>query len=344
MPFLNSTPPSPSLPTLHPSTKRIAHHARVRSAPSLSLDLSSITSSFRFPKDSYASNTLLLTGLEDLRHFQPATLDAIKNFLQELAPLNSFSPLPSFRRIVVSFREVGDAVKVRTYLEIKGLRTTSQLSGAPERTILVKSEDGNGYRSMMVREANAIFPRIYFGETTPLIEDEESSKKKNFLGLPPAAKLFFISPPPSPPAGWQMRNEDPPNKEVHATDLEVALKKLGGTPLPSASEKDQYSEGDDYELARTPVSISPTPPILDSKPSQHFRNRSMSATIIYNPEDHGSGASDLPAVMVEDTTAGSKPPKIEVQGGTETSPVEKSDGVPELRNVKTPRPPVELMH
>lgn len=359
LPFLNSSPPSPSASSSLAPAARPAHHSRTRSAPALTLDLSSISTSFRSPNHAYASNTLLLTGLDKLRLFQPDTLDAIKDFLQELAPLNSFSPLPSFRRIVVSFKEVGDAVKARTYIEIKGLRTVPKDASTNETTV----------NSAMVRESNAVFPRVYFGETTPLVEEGELSKKKNLLELPPAAKLFFISPPPSPPAGWQMRNEDPPNKEVHASDLEVALNKLNGTPSEQQQQHQQqqqqqkiidkdFPDADDYELTYTPASISPTSPTFDdagankssspsssiapTKYSQHFRNRSMSATIIYNPEDHGNSASDLPAVMVEDTTT-SDPPAIQVQGETETSPVEKGDGVPELKNVKTPRPPLELM-
>ncbi|KAI5307081.1 hypothetical protein KEM56_004802 [Ascosphaera pollenicola] len=269
--------------------------------------------------------------------------------------LNSFSPLPSFRRIVVSFKEVGDAVKVRTYLEIKGLRTTRNDGNASSNTVAASATN-----STMVREADAVFPRVYFGETTPLIEEGELAGKKNHLELPPAAKLFFISPPPSPPAGWQVKNEDPPNKEVIASDLEVALRKLGGTPPEQQPHfhGEGYPNGDDYELTYTPASITPTSPTFDdagtsnsksssmlmstTKCSQHFRNRSMSATIIYNPEDHGSSATDLPAVMVEDTTA-AEPPAIELQGETKTSPVEKDPGVPEMKNVKTSRPPVELM-
>jgi hypothetical protein len=43
-----------------------------------------------------------------------------------------------------------------------------------------------------------------------------------------------LSPPPSPPHGWVMRNEDPPNKEVHASDLAHALSMLRRRGLRSA--------------------------------------------------------------------------------------------------------------
>ncbi|KAI5310464.1 hypothetical protein KEM55_006743 [Ascosphaera atra] len=232
-PFANSSPPSPTLlpiaSTSTSSSSQKPNHTRARSAPALSLDLSAIRG-FGTPFSYNASpptNTLLLTALDDLRLFQPSTLDAMKQALSELAPLNSFSPLPSFRRIVVSFREVDEAVKARTYLEIKGLRTKPKATGPDESPAAPSS---------MLKETGAIFPRIYFGEFTPIVSEDNS---KSFLDLPPANKLFFISPPPSPPAGWQMKTEDPPNKEVVATDLAAALHKLGGGSKEDEPEQQQ---------------------------------------------------------------------------------------------------------
>lgn len=130
--------------------------------------------------------------------------------------------------------------------------------------------------------------------------------------------MFFISPPPSPPVGWEMRDEGPPNTETHADDLASALAKLHHQP--TAQEAKQAAEEMDF----TPVTAD-TP----------GRQRSVSSTVIYNPEDHGD-SPNLPAVMVEDTT---------VQGAEDeelgdVSPIE--GGIKPIL-AHTARPPVELM-
>lgn len=163
--------------------------------------------------------------------------------------------------------------------------------------------------------------KIYFGEPTPIMDDEEA--RPRLLEAPQVDKLFFISPPPSPPHGWVLRNEDPPNKEVHADDLVEALSRLktrtdtfSSFPSSSASE----------------VAEPPTPASVSGKQQQTQRSRS--STIIYNPEDHG-GSPGLPAVMVEDTSFG-----LELDfSDMEMSPVEMGAKVFQ----RTTRPPVELM-
>lgn len=117
--------------------------------------------------------------------------------------------------------------------------------------------------------------------------------------------MFFISPPPSPPFGWEVREEGPPNKEVHADDLASALQNLRGRPDAVADEGVDVREGKREER----------------------RGRSGSTTtMVYEPERHG-GSPGLPAVVVEDMT-----------GTGDVSPV---DGGKILAH--TARPPVELM-
>ncbi|KAL8662679.1 MAG: hypothetical protein Q9168_008220 [Polycauliona sp. 1 TL-2023] len=143
--------------------------------------------------------------------------------------------------------------------------------------------------------------RIYFGEPTPIeITDQH-------LHAPQSQKMFFISPPPSPPFGWEVRNEGPPNKEVHAEDLASALAGLKHRPdAVVADERDSFQKGKEEAAERV-------------------RGGSMTTTV-YEPEKHG-GSPGLPAVIVEDTT-----------GSEEESPV---DGGKILAH--TARPPVELM-
>jgi hypothetical protein len=86
---------------------------------SLSLDLSCLPP---LSHPSPPSNTLLVTDLQDLTLFQPPWIDQLKAQIAAVAPLNSFSPLPSFRRIVCSFKSVEDAIKVRQILDGEALQ------------------------------------------------------------------------------------------------------------------------------------------------------------------------------------------------------------------------------
>ncbi|OQD72895.1 hypothetical protein PENDEC_c018G02415 [Penicillium decumbens] len=286
----SASPPRsmPSSPSLHAS--------RSSSRPSLSIDLSNIPA---LSQPTPPSNTLLITELNDLVLFQPSSLEAIRAQITVVARLNSFSPLPSFRRIVCSFHSSDDAVAVRKLLE------------------------GTRLLNRNVR------PRIYFGEPTPVLSEEELHRPKRHLEAPQLDKLFFISPPPSPPHGWTMRNEDPPNKEVHASDLANALAKL----------KTDQSEPAPVDPA-TPVSIS-SDKRTGSWPLAGSQQRSRSSTVLFNPEDYGR-SPNLPAVMVEDVSLGGVEDEDEedVDMDSDISPVEMS-----LKKMppKTSRPPVELM-
>lgn len=120
-----------------------------------------------------------------------------------------------------------------------------------------------------------------------------------------------------------MRNEDPPNKEVHASDLAHALSMLKTDHQPETSVVDPS----------TPVSIS-SDNRTGSWPPVGSQQRSRSSTIIYNPEDHGH-SPNLPAVMVEDMSLA---PDEDVE--MDMSPIDMSV---KKMPPKTSRPPTELM-
>ncbi|PGH03884.1 hypothetical protein AJ79_07242 [Helicocarpus griseus UAMH5409] len=281
--------------------------------PSLSLDLSNLPP---LSQPSPPSNTLLITDLHDLSIFQPASLSAIKDQITSIAPLNSFSPLPSLRRIVCSFTSIDAAIRIRQLL------------------------DGEAILGKRVRA------RVYFGENTP-VEDIEEGKKRNLLEAPKSQKLFFISPPPSPPHGWMMRNEDPPNKEVHAADLAEALGKLGTTnpdrfvensagqdpDTPVSLSSDVHMHGSDQEGMGRSSTWPPSSTCMSAG-----RQRRGSSTVIYDPEHHG-GSSHLPAVMVEDTSINIQPAD---DSEMDISPVLDSGSTKRILT-HTARPPVELM-
>jgi len=109
-----------------------------------------------------------------------------------------------------------------------------------------------------------------------------------------------------------MKNEDPPNKEVHPEDLATALAKLHA--------KNYQPVTPDMEVEN------------DSSPA---RSRQRSGTLtLYHPSDHGDSA-DLPEISVEDTT------EVIVESPADASPME---GVLQSEPIlHTARPPVELM-
>jgi hypothetical protein len=263
----------------------------------LSMDLSDVP-----PLSSPAppSNTLLITRLEDPKIFHPASLATIRQHINSIAPLNSFSPLKSMARLIVSFYDEQSAINVRREI------------------------DGTAFSATAVA-------KCYFGESTP-IGDE-----KKYLERPDAGRLFFISPPPSPPVGWEMKMEDPPNKEVHADDLAAKLAKLTGKL--ESNPMDTSITSDDRSLQFTADEMGQ----LKGVSQKHKRAlsavledlneggsppkmRSRSSTLIYDPKVHGDSPG-LPAVMLE----------------TEDDSDVELDSKVKPPMAHTSRPPVELM-
>ncbi|OAP55942.1 hypothetical protein AYL99_10094 [Fonsecaea erecta] len=272
-----------------------------RSRSPLSLDLSSLPP---LSQPAPPSNTLLITRLDDPKIFHPASLATIRQHITEIAPLNSFSPLKSMHRIICSFYDVDAAIAVR------------------------QAFDGSAVMGNTVA-------KCYFGEPTP-IGDE-----KKYLNRPDAGRLFFISPPPSPPVGWEMKEEDPPNKHVHAEDLASKLEKLSGklTSAPTNAADDSPSE-DDTKMQYTAEGLqklkasraqafsgvsAENSPTADASPKKH---RSRSSTLIYDPKAHGDSPA-LPAVMLE----------ADDDSDVELEPEDSSKKI----RPSTARPPVELM-
>lgn len=200
---------------------------RPSSNGSLSLDLSSLPP---LQQPSPPSNTLLITNLDNVDIFRPDNLQTIRALIEKTAPIHTWSPLKSFRRIVVSFYDEQAAIDVRQVWD--------------HETIM-------GQRT-----------RVYFGQTTPLNQDA----KDQHLELPDAGKLFFISPPPSPPHGWEQKLEDAPNTMVHADDLADALAKLHHRPAPEAALVTPVSPVDGASFAGRTRSRSST---LIYQPSEH---------------------------------------------------------------------------
>jgi len=213
-------------------------------------------------------------NLDDIAIFEPDNLQVIRDTIDQHVPIHTWAPLKSFRRIIVSFYDIHSASFIKQTLDDE-----------------------------VIMDCRV---RVYFGAHT------DCSPTSKHLQAPKVDKLFFISPPPSPPHDWAIRNEDPPNKEVHAEDLANALARLhASTQAPS----------DDMMV--TPIQDKPG------------RLRSGSTTVVYHPSHHGSDLA-LPAISVEDTTE--EIPCMD--SPAEYSPME---GIMRAPMLPTSRPPVELM-
>ena len=242
-----------------------------------------------------AELTLTLQNLNSLETFAPQNLQHIHTLLSTPTALNSFSPLRSLRRIIVSYPTVEAAIEIRQLLDATPLSENDCV-------------------------------RIYFGEPTPILGEHGEDQH---LKAPSLGKLLFISPPPSPPAGWEIKEEEPPNKEVHAEDLQRALAGLSSHGNGMKASVDE---------AESPMS--------EEEKGEFKGNRKRSGTgsmTVYHPKDHGDNES-LPAVMVSDTTA-----DVEDEEGDQTSPVDPpspvdGQGLGGGRILThTARPPLELM-
>ncbi|KAK4923030.1 hypothetical protein LTR49_009692 [Elasticomyces elasticus] len=189
-----AAPPSPISP---PHSKRHSHN--------MSIDLSDLPA---LSQPTPPSNLLLITHLDAPEIFTAANLESIRAAINAHAPIHSFSPLKSMRRIICTFFTTEDAIAIRQVL------------------------DGETVLGSRVR--------VYFGSGVKIDITEE----ERWLQAPKSGKLFFISPPPSPPMGWEMQNEALPNKDVHADDLAEALAKLHARPAADdALKQNEVVEG-----------------------------------------------------------------------------------------------------
>lgn len=173
--------------------------------------------------------------------------------------------------------------------------------------------------------------RIYFTAPTPLHVLQGSEDR--FLGPPKSGKQFFISPPPSPPAGWEVRDEDPPNREaVCPGDLAEALGRIGRAEEGSGVEELRGSGGDVDDGRRdSGVGGDEDEEEEENEEEERGRGRSASMKVLYRPGRRGG----LPAIAVEDTTGVGF--DFDLGFGVGAGEVGRAG------MEKTARPPVELM-
>lgn len=182
------------------------------------------------------------------------------------------------------------------------------------------SEEGFG-------QYNIFTPRVYFGLPTPLPSDLDEPSRNVHLKPPKSGKQFLISPPPSPPAGWEIREEDPPNAETHAADLlepvasadkdaELPRKEMPVNTAINPSDlfaslekvKDQRGWEDSYRREHPELCAGNDSGNGDDDDqgekhmgrTRTFKPLGMGSTLVYDPASQGT-TTDLPLVCVQDT-------------------------------------------
>jgi calcipressin len=208
--------------------------------------------------------------LENPDIFAPDNLQTLRQTIEQYGAIHTWSPFKSFSRIIIVFYDVSVAKLIKETLD-----------------------------NEIIMDCQV---RVYFANHTNL------SPTARHLAAPKLDKMFFISPPPSPPHDWEMRNEEPPNKTVHADDLATALAKL-------------HARG------------HTNPDDMDIDQPENNRARSSSVTVVYHPNQHGSNPN-LPAISVEDTSE-----IVESPADEQCS----MEGIVKEPILHTSRPPVELM-
>jgi len=289
-------------PDLRPASLSRSSTGRSRKSSNLSLDLSSLPP---LSQPTPPSNTLIFTHINSLDVFSADNLQTIRDLISQTAPIFAWSPLKSFRRIIVTFFDEQAAIAVRSVWDGEAIL---------------------GERC-----------RVYFGQPTPI----DVSAADKHLALPDAGKLFFISPPPSPPHDWEQRMEDAPNTMVHAEDLAEALAKLRHHNNPNGIDADvraPVSPASDGGSSRPAGDFKENAGKNRSRSSTLiFQPEKVQASASGKP---GSPALDLPCVTVDDMTdEADADGDIDMSG----SPVSDSPGTRPIF-AHTARPPVELMH
>lgn len=276
--------------------------------------------------------------------FSAVHLQNLHALLSHPTPLNSFSPLPSFHRLIISYPTIEAAVATRYLLENPSSATNDN------DTTAVRPTTESIFQNAAAPSPPPTEPvKIYFGAPTPLISELDANAH---LKAPSLGKLLFISPPPSPPCGWEIRDEDPPNKTTHADDLQRALAGLAASdkePAPGSQEgpnapadRNTMDDGNSSRGMTAGGQRRGSASTDTTTASTTITGRRRNNTVtVYHPLDHGGG-SDLPQVMVEDTT----PDATFAATGADADqglPVSAEGEAGKVPVTRTARPPVELM-
>lgn len=222
---------------------------------------------------SIPTNSLILVHLPDEIFTHPPLASSLLDLLHAFGDLASWSPLPSFGRALIFYKEVEGAQRAKEALD---------------RLLLPLVEEGKTEEESSKEDDDAVFLRAYFGPTTVIksTEDEEA----DHLAVPVTDRNFLISPPGSPPIGWEPIKEDPPNRDTLADDLIRALGSLRDKGLGVSSHQPENLQKD--------TAITSSSGTL-SAPSLYIPPRQATVQSWHPLSRHDNNLIDVPGVMVQ---------------------------------------------
>lgn len=169
-----------------------------------------------------ATNSLILVHLPDEIFTQPPLAASLLDLLYAYGNLASWTPLASFGRALIVYKEIQGAQRAKEALDRLVIPLVEE--GTVEE-INPDSFDIPIKQSAQAQGQNGdLALRAYFGPMTTVksAQDDEI----DHLAVPTTDRNFLISPPGSPPVGWEPIKEDPPNRDTLADDLIRALGSL----------------------------------------------------------------------------------------------------------------------
>lgn len=246
--------------------------------------VSSIPASFHSAdprKTAAATNSLVLVHLPDEIFTHPPLAASLLDLLHAFGDLASWSPLPSFGRALIVYKEVEGAQRAKVALDRLLIPLVDEGQSEEAEASLLEPFD--------MDEDEATFLRAYFGPMTAVkVSGEETD---DHLAVPVTDRNFLISPPGSPPVGWEPIKEDPPNRDTLADDLIRALGSLRDRGLGVHSHQPTSLK---QSGTSTPTATTLSAPTLVIPPSQ-TRVQSWHPLAARDPNT----TIDIPGVVVQ---------------------------------------------
>ncbi|UZJ57281.1 hypothetical protein CBS101457_006601 [Exobasidium rhododendri] len=262
--------------------------------------ISSPTASFHSsdPRKAHlsATNSLTLVHLPDEIFSHPPLAASLLDLLHAFGDLASWTPLPSFGRASIVYKEVEGAQRAKEALD----RLLLPLVGDDEEDV----DDGPGtLKGKFKSEIDEIGTvlRAYFGPMTMLSTTQEHGD--DHLAVPTTDRNFLISPPGSPPVGWEPIKEDAPNRETLADDLIRALGSLRDKGLGVQGHQPKpLREKEICSSATSPDGLLPPPSVVIPPSQATVRSRHPLAQRTYDAGDvskEKESTISIPGVIVQ---------------------------------------------
>lgn len=234
------------------------------------------------------TDTIILVNLPQEVFQMPELASSLLDLLHAYGDMVRWTPLPSFGRALVQYKEVAGANRAKEALDklllpvIEEGDEEGEMDAPPTR----KTSDSGDTPAL----------RAYFGPHSSSLPVEGSSN----LPVPATDRNFLISPPGSPPVGWEPVREDPPNTDTLADDLIKALGSLRdrGLGVESHSPRPLRMDDDEAGDGNAHAQRLPPPPSLVIPPST-APARSSHPLATQRAMGDGEGFVSIPGVTVQ---------------------------------------------